>query len=152
MTIAIDRESLLVDAPGSAALRDVEAVLEREGLTLGVGAAGIFTTVTAWLTKGAPGAPDPFADPVDHLVAGITMTLPGGKVVDVRPSPRRAVGPDLVALMTFPGVRVDRAWLRVHRRDARRPSLPTPGFDRDAPLSEGESRLVDAILAQLSAK
>lgn len=144
----LDKKSLLVDAPGTATLREIEEAVAKEGLTLDV--APEETTLAAWLAKGAPGARDAFADPADHLLAGVTMTLANGRVLEVRPSPRRAVGPDLTALLTFPGTRVDRAWLRVHLRDAPEPSMGAPDVDRDPPLTDGESRLVDAILRELS--
>jgi alkyldihydroxyacetonephosphate synthase len=150
VSVNVDRKSLLVEAPGTATLRDVEDALAKEGLTLGVGASAVYATAAAWLASGAPGARNPFADPADHLVAGIAMTLANGASIDIRPSPRRAVGPDLVALVAFPGTRVDRVWLRAHVRDARVPSLPVPDVDRDPPLTAGESALVAAITRELA--
>ena len=111
------------------------------------------TTLADWLASGAPGAPSAFADPADHLVAGLEATLVNGKKLEVRPGPRRAVGPDLVALVV--GTRghvgrIERAWLRVHRRDARRPLLPLPpGYDLDPPVSLEEAALMEAIARAL---
>ena len=42
--------------------------------------------------------------------------------------------------------KVERAWLRVHRRVAMRPSLPLPEIDLDPSLSDGERALLDAIV------
>ena len=89
-----------------------------------------------------------FADPADHVVAGLHATLPNGKKLEVRPGPRRAVGPDLTALALGTHDRlatVTHAWLRIHRLDARRPSLPLPDTDLDPPVTAAEARLVDAI-------
>jgi hypothetical protein len=46
---------------------------------------------------------------------------------------------------------VEHAWLRIHRRDARRPAMPLPeGVDLDPPVSAEEARLIDAIAKELS--
>jgi FAD/FMN-containing dehydrogenase len=58
------------------------------------------------------------------------------------------VGPDLTALFVGAGDRfgrIDRAWMRVHRRDATRPTAPAFELDRDPPVSEGERGLLDGI-------
>jgi alkyldihydroxyacetonephosphate synthase len=164
-TIAIDATSLLVGVPASTTLNALETALAARGFTLGVAldeagpadattGAGGAITVGDWLAKGAPGAASVFSDPADHLVAGLDATLPDGKKLEVRPGPRRAVGPDLTALALGTHRRlaaIDHAWLRIHRRDARRPSLPLPaGFDLDPPVTEAEARLVDAIAKELA--
>jgi alkyldihydroxyacetonephosphate synthase len=159
--IAIDRESLLADTDGATTLGALEAELEAHGLTLGLslgasagpGTAARDETVAAWLAKGAPGAPSMFHDPADHLLAGLEATRPNGERVVVRPAPRRAVGPDLVALAFGADGRfatIDRAWLRVHRKTARRVREPLPeGVELDPPVSAEESRLLDAIAREL---
>ncbi len=154
MSIAIDTKSLLVEVSGSVPLGDVERDAGAKGYTLGFDVqAHASKTVAAWLGEGAPGAPSSFADPADHLVAGFDATLATGKKLEVRPGPRRAVGPDLSAL--FVGTRghlgrIDRVFLRVHRRDARRPSLPLPaGVDLDPKVSLEESALMEAIAREL---
>jgi len=66
----------------------------------------------------------------------------------IHPAPRRAVGPDLTALFVGAGDRfgrIDRAWMRVHRRDATRPTAPAFELDRDPPVSEEEQGLLDGI-------
>lgn len=151
MSLEIDRSSLLVGVPSRATLASIEQALTSEELTLGVPATD--EMVGDWLARGAPGAPSAFGDPADHLVAGLTFTLTNGRRVAVRPSPRRAVGPDLVALVVGANERfasIDHVWLRVHQRDARRVAEPTDGIELDPPVSEGEASLLDAIARELS--
>ena len=152
MSLTIDRASLLVQVPGAVTLAQLEAALGDEGLTLGLDGKVHNTTIPIadWIARGAPGAPSPFDDPADHLLAGVTATLLNGRRLDIRPGPRRAVGPDLIALVLGAGERfatVDRAWLRVHLKGTPRAGAahPVP----DAPLSAEESALIDAIAHEL---
>jgi alkyldihydroxyacetonephosphate synthase len=149
----VDHPSLLVSAPGEASLGALEEELAPHGLTLGV-YVDAQTTVRGWIDAGLPGAHSVFADPADHVLAGFEATLVNDDKLVVRPCPRRAVGPDLAALVLGAHgrfARVDRAWLRVHRKDARRVALPVPDVDLDPPLGEDESRLLDAIATELGA-
>jgi FAD/FMN-containing dehydrogenase len=151
MTLEIDRESLLVKVPGAATLGSVEAALEGSGLTLGEGLPAELP-VGDWLAQGAPGAPSAFADPADHVLAGLEATLLSGQRFVVHPSPRRAVGPDLTALVIGAGERfatVDYVWLRVRLKGSRKPSLPLPNADLDPPVSPAEEALLDAIAREL---
>jgi alkyldihydroxyacetonephosphate synthase len=140
----VDRVSMLVHAAGVATLGEIERVAEAHGFTLGLGpdAPGLdATTVSGWIAGGARGAPDPWLDPVDHTVAGLTARLASGAEIEVRPAPRRAVGPDLFAL--FLGTEgkvgeVTSAHLRVFSRELARP-LAT-GVPRD-PAVGSEERL-----------
>jgi alkyldihydroxyacetonephosphate synthase len=149
----LDRASLLVEVDAETGVFACERALRREGLTLGLegGTASLppeIGTIGAWLAHGAPGARDPWADPADHLVAGLTATLANGEVLSIRPSPRRAVGPDLIALvvgMEERYARIDRAWLRVHRLDASEPRVHPFVAERNPPLSAGEKELLAAI-------
>jgi alkyldihydroxyacetonephosphate synthase len=153
--VTIDLASLLVEVPASKTLDAVETELAARGLTLGVAmeVATGSSPIGAWLAKGAPGAASLFSDPADHLVAGLLATLSNGSRLEVRPGPRRAVGPDLTALAVGTNGRlatIERAWLRVHHRDARRQVLPLPeGVDLDPPVSADERRLLDAIEREL---
>jgi alkyldihydroxyacetonephosphate synthase len=156
-SIEIDPTSLLVGVPASRTLDALETALAARGFTLGVAldrAGPREITIGDWLAKGAPGAASVFADPADHLVAGLEATLPDGKRLEVRPGPRRAVGPDLTALVIGTHRRlgsVEHAWLRIHRRDARRPAMALPeGVDLDPPVSAEEARLIDAIAKELT--
>jgi alkyldihydroxyacetonephosphate synthase len=147
----LDRASLLVEVDATTILGACEAALQAEGLSLGLEAleaADATLAVGPWLAGGARGARDPWADPADHLVAGLTATLKDGRTLVIRPSPRRAVGPDLIALvvgMEERYARIERAWLRVHRVGAPRAHVHALVAERNPPVSEEEEGLLEAI-------
>lgn len=148
--IDLDVESLLVHVQGRTPLANVERALAARGLTLGLAEVPNLT-VGRWLAEGAPGTASPWADPVDHLVAGFSARFSDGRLLEVRPAPRRSVGPDLFALVMGQEARymtVVECWLRVHVLGARRPHAPfvapAPG-----PLNAGETALADAIAREL---
>ena len=151
--IEIDPTSLLVSTPASCTLDGIETALAARGFTLGVALVGNSSSAVGdWLAAGAPGAPSMFSDPADHVVAGLLATLPNGKKLEIRPGPRRAVGPDLTALAIGTNHRlatVTHAWLRIHRLDARRPAMQLPDTELDPPVNEGEAALVEAIHREL---
>jgi alkyldihydroxyacetonephosphate synthase len=153
----LDRASLLVHASGRATLSEVERVLRAEGLTLGLGADAPpleTTTVDGWIAGGGMGAPDPWLDPADHAVAGFSARLASGADLTVRPSPRRAVGPDLFAL--FWGMQgragvVTSAHLRAHGPGRSQP-LPA-SIERQPGLSRSEKEWIDrAVVAAASVR
>jgi alkyldihydroxyacetonephosphate synthase len=146
----LDLESLLIRAGGDASLASIERALSSHGLSLGLGPGAPpldSTTVDAWIAAGARGAPDPWADPVDHLVAGFTARLPSGAELEVRSAPRRAVGPDLFALFLGTNGRagsITSVHLRAHRPYAPRP-LPFTA-DRDPAQTSSEQAWIDRAL------
>jgi alkyldihydroxyacetonephosphate synthase len=150
MSLTIDHASLLVRVPGAVTIAQLEEQLRRERLTLAIDVRDPSISIADWLASGAPGAPSAFTDPADHLVAGLSATLANGRRLEVRPAPRRAVGPDLIALVVGAKDRfatIDRAWLRVHPIDQpRRP--PFEGLtetDAEAPISPEEATILDQI-------
>jgi alkyldihydroxyacetonephosphate synthase len=152
-TPALDRESLLACIEGTTAIGDAERRLNDEGLTLDATFPSPDLSLADWLARGAPGNRDRWLDPVDQLLAGLDATLAGDRILSVRPAPRRAVGPDLTALLVGAGDRfgrIDRAWMRVHRRRERRPEAPPFAWDREPSLSTGEQALLDAIARALA--
>ncbi|CAN5650610.1 hypothetical protein BH09MYX1_BH09MYX1_30590 [soil metagenome] len=141
----VDRQSLLADVSGAARVGDVEAALADQGLTLDL-TAPWDGTVSDWIAEGAPGARSPWLDPADHLLAGYEARLRDGRTILVRPAPRRAVGPDSLAL--FFGTRgrfgtLVAVWIRVHPVDVARPAAPFAHVD--PPLERAEEELWNAI-------
>jgi len=142
---SIDRASLLAEVNGATPLADVESALRASDLTLDL-SAPFEGTVDAWIAAGAPGSRSPWLDPADHLIAGFVAKLLDGRELVVRPAPRRAVGPDLLALIFGTGGRfgeLTSVWLRVHPREVNRPE--TPFAHADPPVEAGEKTLWDAI-------
>jgi alkyldihydroxyacetonephosphate synthase len=147
----LDRASLIACIDATTDLAAAERQLHDEGLTLDL-APSATGPLGAWLARGALGARDRWLDPADQLLAGLDATLPDGRPLVIHPAPRRAVGPDLTALFVGAGDRfgrIDRAWMRVHRRDAARPTAPAFELDRDPPVSDGERSLLDSITRSL---
>ena len=97
--IAVDDTSHLVHVEGGVRVAALEVELRRRNLTLGIEGTLPDESVASWLAQGAPGGRDHRDDPVDQLVAGLEAVLADGRELDIRPAPRRAVGPDLVGAL-----------------------------------------------------
>lgn len=91
----VDAPSNLVHAEVGATLEDVERVIAPTGRAL-VTAAPKTLTLGEYLATGCAGAPSPDDDPVTQAVAGLEAVTPDGRRLDLRPAPRRAIGPDLI--------------------------------------------------------
>jgi alkyldihydroxyacetonephosphate synthase len=147
----LDLTSLLVEVSGDDVLGDVEARLREVDRTLAVDDAALGATVRDWIDRGAPGARDLWLDPVDQILAGFEATLRDGRTLAIRPAPRRAVGPDLAALLLGCGGRfakLTRAWLRIHDKGARLPVSPFT-YPREPEVTDEERRILDAIAREL---
>jgi alkyldihydroxyacetonephosphate synthase len=154
--IALDGESHLVDSAGEATLRDVEAALAGHGFTLDIASdEAMGMDVATWIAKGGPGHRSTWRDPVDHVVAGFSFRLEGGRSFAIGPSPRRSTGPDLLAIAWGQEGRfgrVEQAWLRVHRIGVPRatrapfepPDAPAVSPEEDALWSAFERHLTQA--------
>lgn len=147
----LDRTSQLCEVSADTTLAELEAFLGAEGFTLGVGA--IEATVGQWIAEGAPGARDPFADPADHLVAGLRGVLHGGRTLEIRPCPRRAAGPDFAGMFFGQWKRfgnLTSVWLRVLPSAAPTVRRPMPlAWERNPPLNAAEQKLLGAIDREL---
>lgn len=149
----LDDTSLLAHAKGDRPLAELVRSLGERGFRLrGEVEGAARMSVGEWLGAGAPGSPDAFGDPVDHVVAGITVRMPRGRVT-VPPVPRRATGPDFGALAVGAegafGASVESAWLRIERADrVPRPAAPFEWHDAQ-PLSDAERQLVAKVAAEL---
>jgi alkyldihydroxyacetonephosphate synthase len=146
--LELDQESLLVHVRANERFADVETALMRQGLTLDV-SPGYAGTIGTWLATGALGARSAWLDPADHLVAGFTAVLPGRPTITIRPAPRRAIGPDLLALVLGIGSEahlpaLESVWLRVHRVGVARPACEAFRDDTE-PLTDDERSLYRAI-------
>ena len=154
--MTVDRTSLLLDVDARETLASAESFLAEGGLTLDLArGTDLSATVADWLARGAPGSRDAWLDPADQLLAGLVATLADGTALSIRPTPRRATGPDLIALIVGCGARfavVTRACLRVHKTGAPRPRTAPFTLDRDPTSNEGEQRMLDAIEQSLRAR
>ena len=152
--IEIDSMSLLARATGDTRLEAIDRAARAHGASLGLDATMLGVTVSAWIDAGCPGAVDMFVDPVDHAVAGLDAKIPDGRILRVRPGPRRAVGPDLTALFLGGRARYGEtlaAHLRLHRDGAWPATTHPTTFERDPGLNDGEAGLCDAIGRELRA-
>ena len=141
--LLLDETSLLAEVDAGLPLGTLEALLSRRGFTLALrGAVDWSASVATWIGRGFPGAEDSFDDPVASRVAGFEACA-GGVQARVRTAPRRATGPDLLALFAGTGTEigaVERATLAVSARGARKPRVEPFDWDRDPPLNAGEAR------------
>jgi alkyldihydroxyacetonephosphate synthase len=122
--------------------------LAQDGLTLDAPAEHADITIAEWLGRGAPGGPDPWDDPVDHLVAGLLVDLADGRRLHIRPMPRRASGPDLMTLFLGTEGRLGAikvAHLRVHPRGVSRAHRLPYNAERNPPMTSGERILWRSI-------
>jgi alkyldihydroxyacetonephosphate synthase len=149
----VDEHSLLATFDGNTRVADAEKTLRDRGLTLAAEPLPSGATIGTWIGEGMPGASDRWLDPVDQHIAGFSARLKNGSDMVIRPSPRRAVGPDLTAL--FHGTAgavgdVTSATLRVRRADAAAArELPFAG-ERDPGLSDGEQVAWERAVAALT--
>ncbi len=147
--LGIDTHSLLGTFRGEQSLRVIEEQLETVGLSLRLGATDMHQSLATWLAAGMPGARDPYADPVEQRVAGLVARLPSGETLGIRPTPRRAVGPDLGALvygMAGRCMAVEQATLCVQPRQGSVSRELAFDYPRNPSASPEEERLVDAII------
>lgn len=155
---SIDHVSLLAHVTADVPLDTLEAELHKSGYTLALATTPGPMPVGAWLASGAKGSPPWWHDPVDQLVAGFDATLSDGRSFHVNPVPRRAVGPDLFALVFGAQsaiAKLDRVWLRIHKVGVERPTTaaftPPPAV-LDASESDAEAKLWREIRDVLAAQ
>ena len=74
----------------------LETELRRNGLTLGHYPQSLsLSTVGGWIASSAVGHASLGYGGIERLVVGLTVVLPGGRIVELRSVPRSAAGPDL---------------------------------------------------------
>ncbi|MGE0322553.1 MAG: FAD-binding oxidoreductase [Polyangiaceae bacterium] len=146
--LGIDTQSLLATFRGEQTLHLIEEQLGAAGLSLRLSQTDMQQTLATWLANGMPGARDAYADPVEQRVAGLVARLPSGETLGIRPTPRRAVGPDLGALVYGMGercMRVEQATLCVSPRSAETSRELHFDYPRNPEASPAEARLIDAV-------
>ncbi|MCA9644257.1 MAG: FAD-binding oxidoreductase [Polyangiaceae bacterium] len=147
--LGIDAQSLLATFRGEQSLQIIEEQLRGAGLSLRLSQTDMQQTLAAWLASGMPGARDAYSDPVEQRVAGLVARLPSGEVLGIRPTPRRAVGPDLSALVYGMGercMRVEQATLCVSPLSARQSRDLAFDYARNPEPNPAEARLIDAVI------
>jgi len=73
-----------------------EAYLNKSRLTLGHFPQSLnISTVGGWLACRSAGQASTYYGKIEDMVRGMKVVLPDGRLVDVRPAPRRAVGPSI---------------------------------------------------------
>lgn len=148
----LDARSGLAEVDARLSLGAVESLLERTGLTLALTPDAPWTaSVNKWVGLGFPGAKDSWLDPVAARVAGFEASASGVQA-RVRPAPRRATGPDLLAL--FAGTRgrigdVERISLAVEARGAVAPRSSPFRWPRDSAVSPREARAFELVRRRL---
>jgi alkyldihydroxyacetonephosphate synthase len=146
-SFVLDERSRLAEVDTRLSLAAVEAMLSRTGLSLGLAGVDGSASVAEWIARGFPGAPDSFLDPVAARVTGFEATA-GGIQANVRAAPRRATGPDLLAL--FAGASgaigtVERVTLAVSPRGMTQPRSQPFRWDRDPAPSAAEQRAFELL-------
>lgn len=147
----VDTANGLIQAAGHHSVAACQNAAQKAGLLLAADGHK-HSRVADWIAAGAPGASDPWLDPVSQHVAGYRATLHNGSRLDIHPCPRRSVGPDLFAL--FFGMQerigtIDEVHLQARRVAA--PALHT-SLERNPELSPGETTRIDEICLALAAK
>lgn len=150
----LDEVSQLAEVDADLSLGAVEALLSRAGFTLGLGSSVPWaTTISDWVARGFPGSRDVWADPVAAGVAGFEACV-GSVQATVRATPRRATGPDLLALFAGTGARIGevrRITLAVQVRGAAQPRVQPFHIERDPRLSAEEARAFELVTRSLRA-
>jgi len=150
----LDRVSQLVEVDAQLSLGGLESLLDRHSLSLGLSENAPWTaSLSDWISLGFPGARDAWADPVHSLVSGFEACASGVEA-RVRTAPRRATGPDLLALFAGTGNavgRVERLTLAVSPRGVNpRPMAPF-AWPRESAMNAGETHAFERICRSLSA-
>jgi len=149
----VEGEDGTVAVAGDHTLGQIETALERNDLSLGLDRSGLdpTETVRSWIDRGLPGRPDPWLDPVDHVVCGFTATMARGGRIEIPPCPRRAAGPDLWALFAGTDGRVGTVdSLHLRARGKRRSANMTTPLTRNPEPEPVEQRWIERTLVDLS--
>jgi FAD/FMN-containing dehydrogenase len=100
--LEIDERSRLIHVEVGLTLGAVESKLSALGSSL-MTAASPSLSVSAYLASGCAGARVADDDPVSQTVSGLEAVTLDGRRLQIRPAPRRAVGPDLISAILASG-------------------------------------------------
>lgn len=117
--VEIDSVSLLARVEAGINGQELEDKLNARGFTLGHFPQSMRSaTLGGWIAHRAAGTKSTRYGCIEAMVAGLTVVLPSGKRLELRPMPRSAAGPDLRQLFLGGegtlGI-VTEAYLRLHR-------------------------------------
>lgn len=97
--LEINDESLFVRVQPGMRGSDFEAALAAKGYTMGHWPQSIgISTVGGWCATRASGQLSTLYGNIEQMLLGCQVALPGGRVMDLKPVPRSATGPDLKQL------------------------------------------------------
>ncbi len=97
--LRIDETSLTFTAEAGIIGERLERTLNENGFTLGHFPSSIYcSTLGGWLATRSAGQLSTKYGKVEDMVLSVEVVLPDGKVMETKPSPRSAVGPNLTQL------------------------------------------------------
>ncbi|HMR05226.1 MAG TPA: FAD-linked oxidase C-terminal domain-containing protein [Polyangiaceae bacterium] len=150
----IDTHSMTATLPGDMPLDVAEELVQKSGLTLGLAQQPQANTLVGeFVSQGLPGTRDPWSDPVDQALSGLSARLKNGRSLVIRSAPRRAVGPDLTALFT--GAQgalgtVEGATLGLFKTESAAARVLPFAWERNPPLSGDEKHAWDRVVVEVT--
>lgn len=98
----VDAVSGIATFSGSTKVAEIQAAARAKGWDLAFPVVSAQQTLAEVIAAGLPGLPDPFSDPVQGSVCGLSARGPRASF-RLLPAPRRATGPNLMALCVGAG-------------------------------------------------
>lgn len=96
--LVLDRDSLVVRVDANVSVAELQKFAQAHGATLATYQLPASSSVGEWLAGERHLFGSGEHDPVAQRVSGLDVALPDGQTLQLRPSPRRATGPDLLSL------------------------------------------------------
>ncbi|WP_461863982.1 FAD-binding oxidoreductase [Thermococcus sp.] len=116
--VELHEDDLMVEAGAGINGHYLEEYLNRKGYTLGQIPQSLYpSTLGGWIATKAIGQFSTKYGGIEDMVLGLRVAVPPGDIIELKPHPRTATGPDLRKLFIgsegILGI-VTRAWLRIH--------------------------------------